>query len=101
MELTIRIDNLMRSRRVHRSALPIPTNQGIPEPEPMQVGVTRLSAEERVRHNRLSQPESEMMKQYIEEELAKGFIVPSKSPASAGFFFVKKKDGSLRTCIDY
>ncbi len=48
----------------------------------------------------LSQPESETMKQYI-EELAKGFIVPSKSPASAGFFFVKKKDGSLRPCIDY
>ncbi len=52
MELTIRIDNLMRSRRVHRSALPIPTNQGIPEPEPMQVGVTRLSAEERERRIR-------------------------------------------------
>ncbi len=52
MELTIRIDNLMRSRRVHRSALPIPTNQRIPEPEPMQVGVTRLSAEERERRIR-------------------------------------------------
>ncbi len=52
MELTIRIDNLMRSRRVHRSALPILTDQGIPEPEPMQVGVTRLSAEERERRIR-------------------------------------------------
>ncbi len=41
------------------------------------------------------------MKQYIEEELSKGFIVPSKSPASAGFFFVKKKDRGLRPCIDY
>ncbi|KAL0150648.1 hypothetical protein M9458_054065, partial [Cirrhinus mrigala] len=49
----------------------------------------------------LSQPETESMKQYIEEELAKGFIRPSTSPASAGFFFVKKKDGSLRPCIDY
>ncbi len=49
----------------------------------------------------LSQPESETMKQYIEEELSKGFIVPSKSPASAGFFFVKKMDGGLRPCIDY
>ncbi len=38
---------------------------------------------------------------YIEEELAKGFIVPSKSLASAGFFFVKKIDGTLRPCIDY
>ncbi len=49
----------------------------------------------------LSQPESEAMKSYIEEELANGFIRPSTSPASAGFFFVKKKDGGLRPCIDY
>lgn len=49
----------------------------------------------------LSQPESETMRKYIEEVLAKGFIVPSKSPASAGFFFVKKKDRGLRPCIDY
>ncbi len=49
----------------------------------------------------LSQPESESMKTYIQEELAKGFIRPSTSPASAGFFFVKKKEGGLRPCIDY
>ncbi len=41
------------------------------------------------------------MRTYIEEELAKGFIVPSKSPASARFFFVKKREGTLRPCIDY
>ncbi|XDV25876.1 hypothetical protein PO909_029709 [Leuciscus waleckii] len=49
----------------------------------------------------LSQPETEAMRKYIEEELAKGFIRPSMSPASAGFFFVQKKDGGLRPCIDY
>ncbi|KAL0181246.1 hypothetical protein M9458_023652, partial [Cirrhinus mrigala] len=49
----------------------------------------------------LSQAESEAMQRYIQEELAKGFITPSTSPASAGFFFVKKKDGGLRPCIDY
>ncbi|KAI2654269.1 Transposon Tf2-6 polyprotein [Labeo rohita] len=49
----------------------------------------------------LSQAESEAMQKYIQEELAKGFITPSTSPASAGFFFVKKKDGGLRPCIDY
>lgn len=49
----------------------------------------------------LSHPEADAMKKYIEEELAKGFIRPSTSPASAGFFFVKKKDGGLRPCIDY
>ncbi|KAI2643799.1 Transposon Tf2-9 polyprotein [Labeo rohita] len=41
------------------------------------------------------------MNSYIQEELAKGFITPSTSPTSAGFFFVKKKDGGLRPCIDY
>ncbi|KAI2657226.1 Transposon Tf2-9 polyprotein [Labeo rohita] len=45
----------------------------------------------------LSQPESEAMNTYIQEELAKGFIRPSTSPTSAGFFFVKKKDGGLLT----
>ncbi|KAL0195242.1 hypothetical protein M9458_008814 [Cirrhinus mrigala] len=49
----------------------------------------------------LSQAESAAMDTYIQEELAKGFIRPSTSPASAGFFFVKKKDGGLRPCIDY
>ncbi len=44
----------------------------------------------------LTQQESEVMKAYIEEELSKGFIRLSTSPASAGFFFVKKKDGGLR-----
>ena len=41
------------------------------------------------------------MAKYIEEELEKGFIRPSTSPASADFFFVRKKDGGLRPCIDY
>uniref|UniRef100_A0A3B3DPC6 Gypsy retrotransposon integrase-like protein 1 n=1 Tax=Oryzias melastigma TaxID=30732 RepID=A0A3B3DPC6_ORYME len=49
----------------------------------------------------LSQPETEAMQEYIQDELQKGFIRPSSSPASAGFFFVKKKDGGLRPCVDY
>ncbi|KAL0161469.1 hypothetical protein M9458_045194, partial [Cirrhinus mrigala] len=38
---------------------------------------------------------------YIHESLEAGLIRPSSSPAGAGFFFVQKKDGSLRPCIDY
>lgn len=41
------------------------------------------------------------MKEYIEDSLKSSLIRPSSSPAGAGFFFVKKKDGSLRPCIDY
>ncbi|KAL0186755.1 hypothetical protein M9458_018425, partial [Cirrhinus mrigala] len=49
----------------------------------------------------LSVPEREAMEKYISDSLAAGFIRPSSSPAGAGFFFVGKKDGSLRPCIDY
>lgn len=33
--------------------------------------------------------------------VAAGLIRPSLSPKGAGFFFVEKKDKSLRPCIDY
>ena len=41
------------------------------------------------------------MEKYLSEAVAAGIIRPSSSPAGAGFFFVGKKDGSLRPCIDY
>ena len=41
------------------------------------------------------------MERYLTESLAAGIIHPSSSPAGAGFFFVGKKDGTLRPCIDY
>ncbi|KAL0164283.1 hypothetical protein M9458_040036 [Cirrhinus mrigala] len=49
----------------------------------------------------LSRTEEQAMEEYIEEALDSGFIRPSTSPAAAGFFFVSKKDGGLRPCIDY
>ncbi|KAK3566681.1 hypothetical protein QTP86_003194 [Hemibagrus guttatus] len=49
----------------------------------------------------LSLLESKAMEEYIETSLAAGHIRPSTSPAAAGFFFVGKKDGGLRPCIDY
>jgi len=49
----------------------------------------------------LSSVEQNALKEYIEENLEKGFIRPSESPAGAPILFVKKKDGSLRLCMDY
>ena len=49
----------------------------------------------------LSPTELEALRQYIDENLANGFIRHSKSPAGAPIFFVKKKDGSLRLVVDY
>ncbi|KAK3546079.1 hypothetical protein QTP70_020616, partial [Hemibagrus guttatus] len=49
----------------------------------------------------LSVPEEKAMEEYIKEALAQGYIRPSTSPAASSFFFVAKKDGGLRPCIDY
>ncbi|KAK3516723.1 hypothetical protein QTP70_022519, partial [Hemibagrus guttatus] len=49
----------------------------------------------------LSLLESKAMEDYIEIALAAGHIRPSTSPAAAGFFFVGKRDGGLRPCINY
>ncbi len=48
----------------------------------------------------LSLPEQKAMEEYIEEALQQGYIRPSTSPATSSFFFVAKKDGGLRPCID-
>ena len=41
------------------------------------------------------------MEAYITDSLATGLIRPSSSPLGAGFFFVEKKDKSLRPCIEF
>ena len=41
------------------------------------------------------------LKAQLQELLSKGFIRPSASPWGSSVFFVKKKDGSFRMCIDY
>ena len=49
----------------------------------------------------LSKKEQDALKMYLDENLDKGFIRPSTSPAGAGIFFVTKKDQTLRPCVDY
>ncbi|GJX20283.1 putative nucleotidyltransferase, ribonuclease H [Tanacetum coccineum] len=41
------------------------------------------------------------LKDQLQELLERGFIRPSVSPWGAPVLFVKKKDGSMRLCIDY
>lgn len=49
----------------------------------------------------LSEPETKALKAYIDDSLKKWFIRPSTFPIGAGIFFVGKKDGGLRPCVDY
>lgn len=49
----------------------------------------------------LSPKETAALDEYLDSNLAKNFIRPSKSPAGAPIFFVAKKNGELRPCVDY
>ncbi|KAI3514654.1 hypothetical protein L1887_13250 [Cichorium endivia] len=50
---------------------------------------------------RLAPAELKELMTQLQELLDKGFIRPSSSPWGAPILFVKKKDGSMRMCIDY
>ena len=50
---------------------------------------------------RMAPAEMKELKVQLEELLEKGYIRPSVSPWGAPVLFVRKKDGTLRLCIDY
>jgi len=49
----------------------------------------------------LSKNEREEVQNFVEDQLRKGYIRPSKSPQTLPVFFIGKKDGSKRMVIDY
>ena len=50
---------------------------------------------------RMSAYELDELKKQLDELAKSGFIQPSKSPFGAPVLFVKKKDGTMRMCVDY
>jgi hypothetical protein len=63
----------------------------------LQPGTTRISK----RPYRIQPKELAELKVQLQELLDKGYICPSSSPWGSPALFVKKKDGSLRMCVDY
>ena len=49
----------------------------------------------------LTPREDEATKNFVKENLWKGYIQPSKSPMATPFFYVNKKDMKLWPCQDY
>ncbi len=49
----------------------------------------------------LSEYQFKTLREYIDKNLANGFIRPSKSSAGAPVLFTPKPDGTLRLCVDY
>jgi transposase InsO family protein len=50
---------------------------------------------------KMTTEELEVTKQYLVDNLDKGFIAPSQAPFAAPVLFVKKPNGGLRFCIDF
>jgi len=49
----------------------------------------------------MSRQEKEEVREFVEEQLRKGYIRPSKLPQTSPVFFVGKKDGKKRIVQDY
>jgi hypothetical protein len=63
----------------------------------LQPGIAPISK----RPYRMPPKELAELKIQLQEFLDKGYIRPSSSPWGSPALFVKKKDGSLRMCVDY
>ena len=63
-----------------------------------------LEANERPPHSRIypmSGEKLQKVREYLEENLQKGFISPSTAPYASPVLFVQKPNGGLRFCVDY
>ena len=49
----------------------------------------------------LSETEMTALREFLDDNLRNGFVRPSNSSHGAPILFVKKKDGSLRLCVDF
>ena len=49
----------------------------------------------------MSLKELELVKQYLNNNLHKGFIKPSQAPFAALILFVKKLEEGLQFCVNY
>ena len=63
----------------------------------LKPGTTPISR----RSYRMPPNELEELKTQLQDLLEKGFIRPSSSPWGCPAIFVKKKDQTLRMCVDY
>lgn len=81
-----------------------PDSERLPEHKPYDHTIDlKPDAPETIRSKVYPMPVNEQaeLDAFLDENLRKGYIVPSKSPMASPVFFVKKKDGKLRMVQDY
>nr|GFC37898.1 putative reverse transcriptase domain-containing protein [Tanacetum cinerariifolium] len=76
---------------------------GLPPAREIEFGIELIPGAEPISKApyRMVPVELKKLKEQLQEMLENGFIRPSVLPWGAPVLFVKKKDGSMRLCIDY
>nr|GFB93628.1 putative reverse transcriptase domain-containing protein [Tanacetum cinerariifolium] len=76
---------------------------GLPPAREIEFGIKLIPCPEPISKApyRMAPVELKELKEQLQEMLENGFIRPSVSPWGLSVLFVKKKDGSMRLCIDY
>nr|GFB16197.1 putative reverse transcriptase domain-containing protein [Tanacetum cinerariifolium] len=76
---------------------------GIPPVREVEFNIELIPGSEPISKSpyRMAPIELKELKDQLQELLERGFIRPSVSPWGAPVLFVKKKDGSMRLCINY
>lgn len=101
------LDEGTRRRRIvleeYRDVFPSDLPHGLPPPREVDHRIELIpgsSPPSRPTY-RMGPAELDELKKQLEQLTESGFIQPSKSPFGAPILFVKKKDGTMRMCVDY
>lgn len=94
---------LKRVLQEYRDIFPEQLPSGLPPDRPVAhtIPLKPNSVPPAKKMHRLSKREEDEMLRQIRQLLELGWIQPSSSPYGSPILFVRKKDGSLRMCIDY
>src|SRR5260370_8751438 len=79
-------------------------SQRLPEHQPWDHAIDILPeavTRWKVKMYPMSPAEQVELNKFLDEHLAKGYLVPSKPPMASPLFFIKKKDGKLLLVQDY
>ncbi|GMH06274.1 hypothetical protein Nepgr_008114 [Nepenthes gracilis] len=114
LEYPLMVTSPIRSSKIKNLWLEIPRGEefedvftdelpGLPPQRELEFGVELIPCSAPISKPpyRMAPAELKELKQQLQELLDKGFIRPSVSPWGAPILFVKKKDGTMRLCVDY